>query len=317
MDKVQRLKVEQSFFEDIEDFIKTPQKGKKKHEKVLEICKKYNISEKTLYNRIRSIFGKKLKDIKENYSKPSKQQVWEAIKTSNTAEEMWSKLNVTNKIKKGLLDEYFGKSTFQKCKLLEIEPKEKIKKYNPSIQDNIGFIVACRLGDAGFVKRSGNWSIRIEHSIKQKDWLIKKVELLRLSFSWMLNDVKITKRNTAFWYGGTFTSKKYNNLLDNEKHDLVKYLTPFGIFILFLDDGSNYITNKNQRVISFAVENEKIGKELIKYFKTYNLNFKLENKNCITIKSQYQVKSFLNIFILPFEFLIPESMKYKMIDDIV
>lgn len=314
MENVQRLKIVQSgFIEDINVLIRTRQLGKKKKDIVDQICKKYNIKQETLYYRIRSFYGRSIRELQDEYFTPSKRELWEAIKSSNSSKELWSKFNISNNLKVGLLDKYFGYSTFQKCKLLEIDELnyDSITTYNPSIKDNLGIIAACRLGDCGFNYRSKHWSIRCEHCIEQEEWLKKKVEILTKSFPWMYNKTTISKRGTPTWYGGTFTSKKYNNLLNNDKKDLVKYLTPIAIWLLFLDDGSNYKVN-NQRCITFAVENMEIAEELKSLLLSYGYNFTINNKNSISIKDQYQVKKFIKEFLKHYEYLTPNCMKYKM-----
>lgn len=314
MNNVQRLDTahSDSFIEDVQRLITQKQTGKKKFEVVSEICEKYGISQETLYHRIRSYYGKGLKDVRWEYFEPSRNELLNLIQECDGPQELRSKLNMPSRQYKGIYDRVLGVSTFQKAKLLTLDDYEVVKHtaFSPSPKDCIAMVAASRLGDSNFQSRSGNHSMRMEHCIDQLGWVEKKRELFTKAFSWMKksSDVKVTSRNTAYWYAGTFTSKKYNSLISKPKEDMVRYLTPFGIWMLFLDDGSY---TRSPCVISFAVENIEIANNLSSHLKTYGYEFKVENEHTVTLKRQYDVKRFMKDFCEPFEEFTPSCMEYK------
>lgn len=306
-----------AFLEDVQRLIQTKQVGKQKKKVADNICKKYSISQEALYYRIRKYYGKSVRQLQQEYFEPSKEDLWEAVKASNSSEEVWSRFDISHNRRVGLFRKHFGECTFQKVKLLEIAEMHFpaiSPYYHPDCVDKLSVLAACRLGDCGFVKRSGKWSIRCEQSLKQEDWLRMKVNLLNKYFSWMLTDIKIRDRSfgkTCFWYGGTFSTKLHNNFLDIPKKKLVGYINHFGVWWLFMDDGSNTRTGK-QRKISFAVENEEVGTELQMLLAGYGYKFIKHNKNSIGVSDQYQVLKFLKEFIYPYRMLTPECMHYKL-----
>lgn len=318
MNNVQRLKTvySDSFIEDIQLLITQKQEGKAKFELVQCICKKYNISQEALYWRIRSFYGKPLKEVRFDHFEPTKEQLLELVSKCGSSEDVFVSLGIPRRQFIGIYDRILGVSTFQKAKLLTLNEYEsnttKIIKFSPSSRDGIAMIAASRLGDSNFSCRSGNFSMRMEHCIEQLEWVKRKRELFTTAFSWMKKsaDVKVTSRGTSYWYAGTFTSKKYNSLLSKPKEDMIPYLTPLGIWLLFLDDGSYTI---KPSVVTFAVENEVIGIKLVNHLHTYGYEFKVENKNTISLKRQYDIKRFMKDFCEPFEYLTPDCMKYKTV----
>jgi hypothetical protein len=302
--------VSATFLEDIQALLNTKQFQKDKKRIVDNICRKYKISQEAVYYRIRSYYGKPLREVLWDHHEPTAEEFLSVVKRSKTAKEVREHfIQIPNTQYKGIYDRLLGVSTFHKAKLLTItfSSSSYIKKYSPSVKDNYALIAASKLGGGSFPVRCGNAGIRIEHSAKQKAWLETKVTLFNRSFPWTHKKIHHTPRDTYTWWGGTFSSGKYGEFAKRPKIDMVEHLTPFGVWILFMDDGSFTAGN-----ISFAVENEQIGQALINLFHTYGYTFKTYNENSIVIQDDCTVKNFMYEFLEPYRYLTPEFMLYKM-----
>lgn len=306
--------ISQTFIDDIQVLLHTKQYKKDKKRIIDQIRKKYNISQEAVYHRIRSYYGKPLREVIWDLHEPTKQEFLEVVKNSTSPQQVREHfIKIPNSQYVGIYDRLLGVSTFHKAKLstLTFSESSYIKKYSPSVNDNYALIAASKLGDGHFPVRSGNVGIRIEHSAAQKDWLETKVRLFNISFPWTRKNISHTKRNTYSWWGGTFSGGKYSAFAKLPKIQMVEKLTPFGIWVLFMDDGSFCWGNVN-----FAVENAEIGAALIAHLKTYGYTFKMYSPNSITLQDDLHVKKFAYEFLEPYRYLTPSCMLYKMNCDI-
>jgi hypothetical protein len=308
MNDVQRLEVRQfTFFEDIKIILTCKPKDVSYH--VKNIAKKHNISEETLYYRIRTRYGKKLNEIRKEYRIPDKETLLYVIRNSESTKEVQSKLELTDWEFIGIYDSVLGVSTFSTAKSMALKNID-IQKYVPSIRDNESMIYGMRLGDGYYdTKRS---AMRIEHSTKQREWLERKVQLFASAYPYVSTTIKENDRNfgkTYSWYSKKLVGSavRYNQ---TDKVDMARKINSFGLFILFLDDG-NLGTYGYSSVLGFAIENRQIAIELVNTLSTFGFTFKLENEHYISLKNKHSIQSYLNEMILPFESLIPDCMKYK------
>lgn len=296
-----------NFYEDCKKLIYC--NDNKTKEIINGLCDKYNISQETVYYRIRTYFGDKLRNLRFNFFEPTKEEFIKNLLLTNNKDEIRSIYkDIPDSQWLGIYDRVMGVSTYQKSRLLA-EQSLRTSIYNPSIYDNKALIAAIILGDGSYDKLRK--AIRIEHCIKQKCWLEKKIELIIKAFPYLYNKISITKRNTARWYSGKITSKKYLNILEQPKQNLPQYLNEFGLWVLFLDDGCN-----SDNSIDYAVENSLIGSELIKKLSEYNIPANQYTEHSISIKKELYRQRFYNNILLPFSNITPQCMEYKIISKI-
>lgn len=69
--------------------------------------------------------------------------------------------------------------------------------------------------------------------------------------------------------------------------------------------------HNKQQVISIATENMEIATRLSEHINNKGFNFRVANKNCITLTGMEQVMLFHKRFLEPFNNLTPDCMKYK------
>lgn len=282
--------------------------------KIKEAMEVFGISQETVYYRIRTMFGDKLRELRRLYFEPQTHEVVDRVinGTIETFREWASTLPAS--VSKGLLDRHLGVSTFHAAKkklaLQNLDFSQNV--FNPCPELNRSILAAARLGDSSMDVQYGR--MRTEHCIKQKDWALTKAELLARMFPQCRNYThKETKSKSAYRvYHGTV---KYKDMYKLAKEELVQYLCPTGIWWLFMDDGYFQFGDGKQSLISFAVENETIGQQLVDLFKTYGYVAKYQQCNrSVEIKQDLQVISFQQEFILPWKHLTPECMHYKIID---
>ena len=198
------------------------------------------------------------------------------------------------------------------------------------------FLIACVIGD-GYIykdKKSKSCTLEIGHSIKQKDYLLYKANLLKkyTGKKCELKYKKLPSRTINKNYGPIqesettriFVTHKYFRVLkkwlypNNSKKyiNYIKYLDPLGLAIWYMDDGSTWV-EKNRLNGHIMMEfHTFIPKEdaefLIKYFiETWDIEFHLHKKT----ETQYNIRCYrknsikLANIIKPF---IPDCMWYKI-----
>lgn len=276
-----------------------------------ELTDEYNCSPEKIYWTIRSIYGKKLKDLRWDFREPSSEDFNKNLVLTSSAKELRECYPlICNRQWKGIYDRLTGFSTYSKAReqaLLNILPKVSV----PQTDNNKAMWAACRLGDGSFDKVRGAW--RIEHCQRQAGWLERKVEMFIKAFPQASDKITTTTRNTSFWYSKRLSSpgEKFYKIGTCPKHEVIEHLNYFGVWYLFLDDG-HYSAGKNQQLITFAVENMEIGTRLAEKLKELsNLDFRVASKNEIRITGTENVIKFHKTFCEPFAALTPECMKYK------
>lgn len=308
MSKGQRLDIEQSnFYKDAQILITCTPKQVATH--VAALSEKYKISRKAVYYRIRSKYGKKIAELRKDYKMPSRETLLYIVRNSEDSGEVKQKLGLTDWEFKGIYDKVLGVSTFLGAKTIAIS-EMVVNKHTPSHKDNISMIAGMRLGDGSVDPRRK--AIRIEHCAKQKDWLQTKVNLFSDAYPYVNTEIRTSERSFGTVY--RWSSRKLNGDALRysmiPKIDLPNYLTNIGIFILFMDDG-NYGKYGYSSVLGFAVENMQFALKIQTVLNSYGYNFKIETEHYISIKVKTEIAGFLNDFIRPFDYLIPQCMRYK------
>ena len=298
----------EDFYKDCIELIRCPHH--KKGEVLKALMDTYGIAMETVYHRIRTYFGKPYKKIRWEYFEPDRKEFAKKLliaKDTNEMRELYWYIPKTQWI--GIYDRLFGVSTFQKAKVKALQ-ELKIKQYNPSIHDNEALFAAIIIGD-GYVDKRRK-SIKIEHGFKQGCWLKRKVELLTKAFPYMSKEVKFTKRKTWIWYSRKIPSKKYQELLLKSRSELIQYLNPFGTWILFLDDGHLHTGSTPSLGFSEMPDVLDALQEWFKQPENGEFNFHRYQPMSMSLQQEAEIQRFLNMYILPFEHLTPECMKYKL-----
>lgn len=205
-----------------------------------------------------------------------------------------------------------------------IQRKYKILKEVPLTREQKDFIIGSVLGDASIILsgRRVNSYFKVAHCEKQKDYLLWKKEILGN----LVNTISktIDKRGNSTMYGFNTISHKELNFFrklfyDNNKKiikdELSLQMSPLGLAVWFMDDGSK--TNKcNYRFATEGFtkeENLKLA-EILKV--NFDLNVKVLEYSRNDRKYYYlflNKRNAMNMteIIKPY---IVDCMKYKLID---
>lgn len=275
------------------------------------LSNEFGITIREVHTRIKSIYQKDLKDLVT----PSYEKFTDALILSQNIQEFKDRLN----IKKGLgrlYEKYFNVSTFASAKL-KAHNMRQVVQIRPTREDNFSLLISQRLGDGCFYFKNRS-SLRIQHGIKQYDYLKLKVQILSTMFPTLPGVGTIKKRvhtqgHEYCSWEGTLRNSFVDKIREYKKSDLVKYLTPLGIYLLYMDDGCLSQTKEGRsRNLSFSNGDREVLNQLCILFKTYGFNFRLcwEDKK-IVITETAQIVGFIDTFIKPFKHITPDSMMYK------
>lgn len=184
-------------------------------------------------------------------------------------------------------------------------------------------IIGGLLGDSYFIKDRNKKGIGITHSLKQKDYLLYKKELLgklgcRIYFS-----KRFDKRTNRIYESVVLHTKShpyikdvFNKMFVKSKKDapleIINLLTPEAIAIWYCDDGCLYINRKNYvRDLSIATQQfpEETIFNIIEYFKMkYNIHFNKSKQNTIRINNKENIVRFIELI----KQFVPKCMEYKI-----
>ena len=197
----------------------------------------------------------------------------------------------------------------------------------------ISILLAMALGD-GLIRRrinpnrkAANYSITIKHSIKQKEYLEYKASLINSALGGRQNEVKYINNNgylgCCYSKGGKELGVIYKLLYSDNKKKITRkaleYLTPQGIAIWYMDDGSLYAQRRNgrvhayQMVLSTYCEDIEEAQDIINYFiDTWNIKFNIKkNKNRYSLTcNTKEIRKFIEI-VKPYVSKI-KCMTYKI-----
>jgi hypothetical protein len=272
------------------------------------LMQEYNVSEMELVRRVRSLCQKSLAEIFE----PTDSEIQNCLIRAETSEEFRELLGASSKFMSGFIERRLGVSTFKQAKASCLY-KMKVQGISPCTADNEALIVSQVLGDGSYDKVRK--VIRIQHGIKQLEYLRWKVSVLQNAYP-NLNGVKNIKirlhaqgHEYADWYSGKLP-EHITNKLDTYTHkELVNLLTPLGMLWLFLDDGCLFWKETKSISISNGIDLEK-HQNISDYISTYGIHSVAYDKSCV-IAQQVEIVKFINTFVKPYINIIPVSMQYK------
>lgn len=284
-----------------------------KTEFLYTISKKFNISCKEVHKRIKSMFGMSVDDLLT----PTKQELARAILQSDSIHELKTLLKKEYGLGK-LYDKYFGVSTFAAARVI-CEGYREITPYNPTKEDNLSILIAqsIRDGSIEFKGEKPRYSISISHCEKQFDYLVEKVKLLNKAYPMTpaVGSIKKqvhTQGHTYFLYRtNKIDNAEMRYVYDTPKERLIEDITPLGIFLLYMDDGS-LVQNSNGRKLTICNRFPKVREALQKYLLSYGIETSIyENDMVVCMSNVVTITKFLNNFVIPFKQYIPECMEYK------
>lgn len=278
-----------------------------KKEILSRLTKDYNISEAEVHKRVRSFFGKSLSDLLF----PSREHTVRCMIQSGTKDEFKNLLSYDGNMAR-VFEKYFGVSNYTKARF-HCETYRENTKYVPSRDDNLSILISQHIGDGHLNVARG--ALDIQHSEKQRDYLIEKVKLLNKGFP-MTQGVGSIKKylhkqgHTYYRYwSGSMGNPLFYRVLNTPKHELIPQMTPLGMFLLYMDDGC---LKTGINVITIAIECCKTRDALVTFLDSYGIYAKSSDSSSgVRIGSVDEVCKFLNTFVRPFREYIPESMKYK------
>lgn len=284
------------------------------------LSKEFNISKRLAGDRFKSIFKMCVRDYISKNITPNKEFLIDCLIKSENFNEFY-KLTDFNNTKELylLLEKYFNQSNYFKIKT-NLIAKIPIHNYFVNREDNESILLSQYFGD-GHIERFN--SFKIEHCENQYEYLKFKIGLLNKAFP-MTNGIEGIKPRTFILSKNNKEYKSYSyrtngclgkqilKILNRSLSENVKNITPFGICLYYLDDGYlTYNANFNTIELGISSKNDELRLELIKYFKTFGFQFNNSNKSAITLQSKIAIIKFINEFIIPFDYLLPECIKYK------
>lgn len=277
------------------------------------LSSEFNISKRSAGDRFKSVMGMNVRDYISKNITPSKEVIIDCLVKSENFNEFYKLTNFNNVAElTKLMKKHFGQSNYFKLKLF-FTAKIPNNKYVVTLKDNESILISQYFGD-GHIER-GN-SLKIEHCEKQYDYLKFKISLLNKAYPNTNGLEKIYKRNNNGYISYSYRTnsclkKQIDKLLSKSDGEKIKTITPFGVCLFFLDDGYYCFNEKyNTSELGFSIKSNEIKYYFSQYFKTYGYNFNIDDK-AITLKSKIEIVKFINEFIKPFDYLLPECVKYK------
>lgn len=284
-----------------------------KKELLNTIATEFNISTREVHKRLRSMFGKSLDELMT----PSKQELTLAILQADCIQELKSILKKEQGLSK-LYDKYYSVSTFAAAKI-KCESYREVTPYNPTKDDNLSILIAQSLGD-GSLEFNGDkprYSISIAHCEKQFEYLVEKVKLINKAYptSPAVGTIRKYKHSQGHVYFQYRTNKmdnsEMNYIYNTPKAALVKEMTPLGIYLLFMDDGS-LVQNSNSKKLTICNRYPDVRVALKEYLSSYGIETNIYSNDMVVCMSNVvAITKFLNNFVIPFKQYIPECMEYK------
>lgn len=276
------------------------------------ISAKFNISTKEVHKRIKSMFGQTVDELLT----PSKQELTRAILRADSITELKQTLKKQNGLGT-LYDKYYGVSTFKAARIA-CENYREVTQYNPTKDDNLSILISQRLGD-GSIEFNGEKprnSMSISHGVKQFDYLVEKVKLLNKAYPTTpaVGSIKKYVHKQGHTYYVYRTNRMDNSdmryVYETPLKDQVENMTPLGMFLLYMDDGSLVQCASSKLTICNRFPDVRVA--LKKYLSSYGIETSIyDNDMVVVISNIIGITKFLNNFVVPFKQYIPECMEYK------
>lgn len=280
---------------------------------VKSISEEFCISKAEVHKRIRSMFGVSVEELLT----PAKQELSRAILQADNVQELKSILKKQNGLTT-LYDKYYGVSTFAAARKVCEEYRE-ITAYNPTKADNLSILISQALGDVHleYNGEEPRYSICIQHSENQFEYLVEKVKLLNKAYPTTpsLGKIKKFKHSQGHSYFSYRTNKMSNSdikfVYETSLSGLVKEMTPLGLFLLYMDDGC-LVQNQNSTNLRICNKYPEVRNEIQKYLLSYGVKSNVYHDSMVVcISDTVNISKFLNNFVKPFKQYTPENMEYK------
>lgn len=278
-------------------------------------CKEFGISSSGFNKRFKSYYGMTVSSKVSQLLEPTREYLVKAILAAEDVTELWEKLNLSVYRRSGLFDKHFKVSTFEKAKALCLLETFK-NDYNPSIDENRSLVASQILGDGSYNSYRG--ALNISHGEKQIDYVYYKASLFNKAFpeTKPAGNTKICKHTQghiyASWWSGRLPSKITTWADSTTKAEMVKSLTPFGMFLWFIDDGYmnlNFV-DKGNNYFQIYVHDSEALESLVEELMSYGIT-STTSKNSLKIGRMDSAVMFYKCFIEPFKHLVPECLNYK------
>lgn len=284
-----------------------------KKELISVLCDKFGITKNEVNKRIRSMFGMSIEELLT----PTKEELTRAILQSDSINELKDLLKKTNGLGT-LYDKYYGVSTFASARIV-CENYREVTPYNPTKADNLSILISQSIGD-GCIEYKGDvprYSIAITHSYAQFDYLVEKVKMINKAYPTTppVGSIKKYIHSQSYPYFMYRTNKMDNSdmryVYETKKSDLIFEMTPLGMFLLYMDDGS-LVQNPNSKKLTICNGVSEVRNSLQKYLATYGIESSVYDGDMVVCMSNVvSITKFLNNFVIPFKQYIPECMEYK------
>lgn len=275
--------------------------------KIDSIVKDYNVSEKTVYNRFKSQYGKSPREVILESMMPTNDELSSIIMNSSSSEEVRKKVGLSSRLFTGIYDKYYGVSTFQKARLKILSTYKKSTLCRNQREDNRALIYSQILGDGSYDKK--RHSLRISHGIKQAEYLRWKADLIGSAYPKLKGPVKQYIHKQGHEYV-SFSCNLGNIDIPQKEEDCIELLTPLGWCLWYLDDG---FYSQNYKIT--CTRNPLVVEKAIEELKTYGIDARKDQYG-FCMKGQENDYLFYINFLQPYEDMLPKSMKYK-VEDIV
>lgn len=272
------------------------------------LMSEYNVTEMELVRRVRSLCQKSLAEVFE----PSDSEIQDCLIRAETVEEFKELLGADTHYMQGFFDRRLGVGNFKQAKSSCLY-KMKVPGISPCTSDNEALIISQVLGDGSY--DSVRKVIRIQHGIKQLEYLRWKVSILQNAYPSLygVENIKVRKHSQgheyADWYSGKLPKHITDKLESFSHKELVDSLTPLGMLWLFLDDGCLFWKETKSITISNGIDKYK-HQNIADFLSTYSIHSIVYDKTC-TISQQVEIVKFINTFVKPYINIIPPSMRYK------
>lgn len=284
-----------------------------KKELLAHLTAKFNIAPKEVHKRIKSMFGMSIDDLLT----PSKEEMTRVILQAESIPELKGLLKKDNGLAT-LYDKYYGVSTFAAARVV-CEGYREVTPYNPTKEDNLSILISQSIGDGSleFKGKVPRYSIAITHGTEQFDYLVEKVKLINKAYPLTppVGAIKKWLHKQGNWYYQYRTNRMDNSdmrfVYETSKSNLVKDLTPLGMFLLYMDDGS-LVQSDNAKKLTISNGFPEVRRALKEYLATYNIEANIYDASMVVCMSNtVAITKFLNNFVLPFKQYTPECMEYK------
>ena len=284
-----------------------------KKELLGKVSEKFGISTTEVHKRIRSMFGMSVDDLLT----PTKQELTRAILQADDIGEL-KRILKKDKGLGALYDKYYGVSTFASARKV-CETYREVTPYNPTKADNLSILISQVVGDGHLEFKHGTPrnSIRIQHCEKQYDYLVEKVKLLNKAYPTTpaIGQIRKYRHAQGHVYYSYSTNRMNNSDMDylysKKACELVKEITPLGMYLVYMDDGS-LCQSDNCTVLKISNGDVSVLESIRDYLKTFAISSNVYAKDMVVCMSDIvNISKFLNNFVKPFEKYTPECMKYK------